>query len=324
MNSHFLTIIPLLASSTLFVSACSDDSPFVDPGTTGAGAASNEVQTQVPDQNSLSLAFEKLAVEAINREGEIITATVYVADRNNNPVPDNTAVRFETNGGDIEPQCLTTSGTCSVIWTEHDPTPASFEAIVIAYTNGEESFTDLNDNALFDAGEPFTDISEPFFDLNEDSLRDPNSEVFIDGDNDNDFDTADGLFTGTPCIGDITVCNRVSTLIWTSDSITLSGSFGNASIISGALPTTIDTSAILVIEVLDNNGKPMADGTTVSINSSEGTVEPATYNFAPLGTQFILQYKTGSTVGASEVLNIDVKSPSGATRSTLFFTVPLT
>ena len=321
MNNHFLTTIPLLASSTLFMSACSDESPFIAPDTTGA--ANNEVQTQVPDQNSLSLAFEKLAVEAISREGEKVTATVYVADRNNNPVPDNTAIRFETNGGDIEPQCLTTDGTCSVIWTEHDPTPPSFEAIVIAYTYGEESFTDLNDNALFDAGEPFTDISEPFFDLNEDSARDPNLEVFIDADNDNEFDDSDGLFTGTPCIGDNTVCNRVQTLIWTSDPITLSGSYGNANIISGTLPTDIDTSAILLIEVLDNNGKPMADGTTVSIKAAGGTADPTSYSFAPLGSQFILQYTTGDTAGTSETLTIDVESPSGAVRSNLFFIGPL-
>lgn len=321
MNIRLITVLGLITSSTLFLQGCSSDADaFKDPSVTATGAG--EIQTQVPDQNSLSLAFEKLAVEALNREGEKVTTTVYVADRNNNPVPDNTAVRFETNGGDIEPQCLTTAGTCSVIWTEHDPTPTNFEAIVIAYTTGEESFTDLNDNALFDAGEPFTDISEPFFDLNGDSVRDENSEVFIDADNDNVFDSADGLFTGTPCIGDNTVCNRVSTLIWTSDNIVLSGSYATVTL-SGPLPSAIDTSTVLAVTVLDTNGKPMADGTEVAISSSDGTASPASVTFAPLQSEFILQYKTGSTTGISETLTIEVTSPSGAATSTLFFTPTL-
>jgi hypothetical protein len=319
MNIRTISLFSLIASSALSMTGCSSDTnAFEDPTVTGS--QSNEIQTQTPDYNSLSLAFEKLAVEALNREGEQVTATAYVADRNNNPVPDNTAIRFETNGGDIEPQCLTTDGKCTVVWTEHDPTPTTYEAIVIAYTSGEESFTDLNDNDLYDAGEPFTDISEPFFDLNGDDIRDPGSEVFIDSDNDKEFDGPDGLFTGIPCIGDNTVCNRVSTLIWNSGSIVLSGSYANNVTLSSPLPGAIDTTTILTVTVLDTNGKPMADGTVVNLESSDGTVSPDSIDFAPLQTTFILQYKTGSTAGISETLSIKVKSPSGATTDTLFFT----
>ena len=317
MNNHFLTTIPLLASSILFVSACSDDSPFTDTATTGA--ASNNVQTQIPDQDSLTLSVEKTAVEALSFNGETVIVTAYVADRNNNPVPDDTAIKFLTNGGSVEPQCLTTDGVCSVIWTEQDPTPGlngaagNFEAIIIAYTVGEESFVDsLNDNGLYDLGEQFTDISEPFFDINDDGMRDGSlgsPEIFVDADNDGIFDTADGLFTGTPCVGDNTVCNRISTLIWDRQDIVLSSSSAIITLVSGAFPASINTSAFFTFDITDINGKTMANGTTVSVSSDGGTVTPATINLANGQTSITVKYTTGDPVAND--ITIEVESPSG-------------
>ena len=317
MNNHFLSTIPLLASSTLFVSACSDDSPFIDPGTTGA--ASNEVQTQIPDQDSLTLSIEKTAVEALSFNGETVTVTAYVADRNNNPVPDNTAINFLTNGGSVEPRCLTTDGVCSVIWTEQDPTPGvgaavgNYEAIIIAYTVGEESFVDsLNDNGLYDLGEQFTDISEPFFDINDDGVRDESlgsPEIFVDADNDGIFDTADGIFTGTPCVGDNTVCNRISTLIWGRTDIVLSSSGAIITLFSGTFPSTVNTSAFLTFDITDIHGKRMADGTEVKISSGGGTVTPSAISLANGQTSITIKYTTGDPVVND--ITIEVKSPSG-------------
>lgn len=318
MNNHFLTTITLLASSTLFVSACSDDSPFTDTATTGA--VSNDVQTQIADQDSLTLSIEKTAVEALSFNGEIVTVTAYVADRNNNPVPDNTPIKFLTNGGSIGPQCLTTVGVCSVIWTEQYPTPGlngvagDFEAIIIAYTVGEESFVDsLNDNGLYDLGEQFTDISEPFFDINDDGVRDESlgsPEIFIDADNDGIFDTADGIFTGTPCVGDNTVCNRISTLIWGRTDIVLSSSGAIITLFSGIFPSTVDTSAFFTFDITDIHGKRMADGTEVKISSDGGAVTPSAISLANGQTSITVKYTTDATTVSNDI-TIEVKSPSG-------------
>ena len=172
MNNR-LTTITLIAGSLLVITGCSEDSDaFESPG---VSSTSNElpvadaVITQTPDLDSFSLATEKIAVESLEHEGNTSKISIYVADRNNNPVPDNTAILFETSWGQVDPQCMTADGACTVTWTEAGQNqflPASFEAIILAYTRGEESFTDLNDNDLFDAGEPFTDISEPFLDIN--------------------------------------------------------------------------------------------------------------------------------------------------------------
>ncbi len=326
MNNRF-SIYTLLICSTLVVAGCSGDSPFEDPGNLGVNEITPvaDVVTQIADQNSFSLSREKTAVEGLNLEGITSTVTARVADRHNNPGPDIPAIKFLTNGGRIEPQCLTANGECSVVWTEQLPTPASFKAVIIAYTPGEESFTDLNDNDSFDAGENFTDISEPFFDLNENGSRDAATEEFVDADGDNTFDVADGLFTGTPCVGDTTVCNRVSMLVWNSTNILISGSYANISISSGALPTAVDSSSIVTVTIVDQqNGNPMADGTTVTLESSDGNVDPTDWAFAPGGSTINVLYTTGSTDGIAESFKIIVTSPSGATTQQLFFTSTLT
>jgi len=330
MNNHIFTIITLAASSTLFLAGCSDDnSSFESPNSlddTNQLTPASDVKTEVPDLDSFSLATEKIAIEALEHEGNTSEISIYVADRNNNPVPDNTVIRFETSWGQVDPQCQTSGGACSVTWTEAGQNqflPASLEAIILGYTNGEESFTDLNDNDLYDSGEPFTDISEPFLDINNNTIRDAASEEFIDADNDNTFDVADGLFTGTPCVGDVTVCNRVTTLIWDITKVKLVSSNALISIVSGTLPTTVDTTANLVVEVTDINGNTMADGTTVDLTSTGGTVAPASVSLAANQTLVNVTYTTGSAPG-TETFTVDVtSSPSGlVTTGSISTTIP--
>lgn len=319
MNKRYIQTTSLLLGSLLLFSGCSgDNSSFTAPEVSGT----NDVQTQTADHDSFSIATEKRAVEGVNYEGNTSEITIYVADRNNNPVPDNTAVRFEASWGQVEPQCLTETGSCTVIWTEAGKTsemPTTFEAIILAYTRGEESFVDSNDNDAYDAGETFTDISEPFFDINGNGTRESATEEFIDVNANNVFDTADGVFTGTPCIGDNTVCNRVNTFIWDTATVVLSASEANVSILSGSLPTTPSTTATLVISVTDTNGKVMADGTTVSL-SADGTVDPTSLNLAAGQTQFVIRYTTGATSPATEILTIEVTAPSGLVTTTTFTT----
>ena len=314
MNNHLIRSILLLTASALLLSSCGDNSALETPN-----ADANNINTEIPDFNSFSTVTEKLAVESINFEGNTSNISVLVADRHNNPVPDNTTIFFLTNGGKIDQQCSTANGACSVTWTEQTPTPSDFQAKILAYTSGEESFTDLNDNDKFDAGEPFTDISEPFFDINENGIRDSNEE-FVDVDNDNVFDGANGLFTGEPCVGDNTVCDRRNTLIWDSQNIVLSGSFATVLLTSGNLTTTTESTETLTFSVRDSNGNPLADGTTVAIDISKGSVDPGAITFAPLSTGFTMVYTAGADpVPAS--LKITVTSQPSQTVTIAFFDI---
>ena len=163
------------------------------------------VSTGIPDQDSFTLAADVLNPEGWDIVGTTVNVTARLADAFNNPVPDGTAVSFSTEGGSIEPSCVTANGACTVVWTSQNPRPegqtlagngASPEvsntlgqkfggrATIIATAIGEESFPDANGNGRFDAAEvaafsgtnisglPY-DLDEAFVDHNEDGVFNP-------------------------------------------------------------------------------------------------------------------------------------------------------
>lgn len=109
---------------------------------------------------------------------------------------------------------------------------------VLAFAQGEESFTDTNANGIYDFGEPFVDLPEAFLDVNEDgvfgngdptvddsrNLANPkcygpvaplaannpaeldecyqeggDEDIFIDFNNDGLFNSGNGIYNGTLC-----------------------------------------------------------------------------------------------------------------------------
>lgn len=176
------------------------------------------VSTGIPDQDSFSLSANILNPEGWDLDGTEVVVTARLADAFNNPVPDGTAVSFTTEGGRIEPSCVTTNGTCSVTWNSQNTRPeghvlqhatdeytlSSFpttvhlpeafnslgqkfggRATITATAIGEESFPDLNGNARFDASEMTaflsTDISGDVYDLKE-AFVDHNEDGFYNPD----------------------------------------------------------------------------------------------------------------------------------------------
>jgi adhesin/invasin len=125
-------------------------------------------------------AFRNIA--GLVTQGIICPATAIVGDRFGNPVPQNTAVSFFTNGGVIAPQGLTDEigNALSEIKTgpptPHVGTVTNFSdprtgvVTIIAVTQGEETFIDSNGNGLFDGPQEFNpndpelDTPEPFID----------------------------------------------------------------------------------------------------------------------------------------------------------------
>ncbi|MCH4293744.1 hypothetical protein MJ923_05435 [Shewanella sp. 3B26] len=162
------------------------------------------ISTGLPDQDSISLSADILNPEAWDHDGVVVQVTARLADAFNNPVPDGTAVRFTTEGGVIEPSCLTEDGSCTVKWTSQSPRPTgdalgidppelsnnlgqpyAGRVTVLATAIGEESFPDANGNGRFDFAEwenfktkndiqgyPY-DLKEAFVDYNEDGFFNP-------------------------------------------------------------------------------------------------------------------------------------------------------
>ena len=175
------------------------------------------ISTGIPDQNSMSLAFDRLAVDG-TCDGERINVTLRMADRFNNPVPDGTAISFDTEGGAIASQCVTVNGECSVTWRSQDPRPGNVggrvtdngpragRVTVMASAIGEESFLDQNGNGVFDDSEigTITDMPEAFRDADigtgqASSNYATGEDIFLDYDGDQTWDAANGVYNGLLC-----------------------------------------------------------------------------------------------------------------------------
>ncbi len=80
---------------------------------------------------------------------------------------------------------------------------------MIAVTTGEESFVDLNNNGVYDDGEPFVDTTEPFVDNNDNGTWDA-GELYIDTDGDGMWTGKNGVYDG-------------ATLIWAQNRLLWTG-----------------------------------------------------------------------------------------------------
>ncbi|MBI3776915.1 MAG: hypothetical protein HY273_15460 [Gammaproteobacteria bacterium] len=148
------------------------------------------VSTGLPDQNSTGIAASIWNPEAFELDGETIIVSAHLADHFNNPVPDGTAVSFITEGGSIEPSCLTEQGTCSVIWTSQVPRPVDHRVTILMTAVGNESFFDEDGNGSYSDGdgEPYNDanangvLDEPFTDANSNGIFDePFTDTTVNG-----------------------------------------------------------------------------------------------------------------------------------------------
>ena len=187
------------------------------------------VSTGIPDQNSLSISVDSFNPEAADFVGTVVNVGVRLGDLFNNIVPDGTAIYFSTEGGTIEPTCLTLDGGCSVRWTSGRPIPSNHRITIIATAIGNESFIDTNGDGFFSNidGEPFIDLNfnniydepfvdnngnfifdEPFTDVTGDGFYTP-SEPFVDHNKNGIYDGAGNNSTGETTFTDSNAGNNI-------------------------------------------------------------------------------------------------------------------
>jgi hypothetical protein len=320
MNNYNRVLVTFIGVSSVLLASCSE-SDF--EALQAPVSATQAPPTGIADQNSFTLAVETVAVEGADVAGVTNSVTVYAADRHNHPVPDDTVIRFLTNGGAIEQQCVIADGSCSVTWNSQDPRPDSGYATIIAYTEGEESFLDLNDNDAYDAGEDFTDLSEPFIDeINpRDNIFDAGLEEFVDRDADNEFDSADGLYTGESCVGDNTVCNRTRLFVWDEITIVMSTSWASVAFNPASPSISVDNSIPIDIAVLDLYGNQMAVGTEVKLAATDGNIDPAAFTVGNGTLVFSTNYTAPAEAG-TDFLKVTVISPETSTETVV--SLPIT
>jgi hypothetical protein len=325
------------------------------------------VNTGLPDQNSFTLSADNLNPEAYDFSGQTVNLVARLADTFNNPVPNGTSISFTTEGGIIEPSCITTNGTCSVTWTSANPRTLDHRVTILATAighetlfdaNGNNSFDDIDGVAIIDGTESgfgtsqygqtgFIDHSEAWRDDNADRIKDV-SEIFLDYNNNGQFDTADGLFNGPQC-NSANACGqgsantlhvRRSLELVTASSEALLDILDQAGtvIFSNHQNSTEPTLALnrgdtisLFLQFSDTALQSISSNSTISITSSGGLLAGqinatmrVTNASGPSLVEFTISNNLSETSGfaTTAIINAEVVSPSGVV-SIITFVVAL-
>lgn len=244
------------------------------------------ISTGIPHHSGFSLGASKLNPEFLNYNGESIDLSVYASDRFGNPVPDGTPISFRTESGVglITPSCTTTNGSCAVKLTSGGDRRALVGAgqqTIMAFTDGEESFSDTNGNGVWDQGEPFVDLPEMFLPADGRDYKSSSptaqtrvdgaaaAEEFVDYNRNNRWDGKDGTYNGV--LRSSSVSSAIPKSLTIGDIITIvwSGSYAGQTVIDApALCTNGSRTSRIDVIPRDDNGNTMPEGTTVAVSVS--------------------------------------------------------
>ncbi len=274
------------------------------------------VTSGVPTQSAASLSASKLSLEAWNTDSVSTPIIFRIADRQGNPVPDGTAVTFVASSGLVDGSCNLVGSACTVTYTSQGTRPANGRAVVLAYVDGEESFTDLNGNNSYDVGEPFADTGTVFRDDNEDGVYQTTEQTY-----------PGGMTGSTACVNTVLQSPYIANTcdgLWSS-SIRVRRQIPLVLATSQAAITRVSrTTSALKVLVADLNGNAMPTGSTVAaavtttgsacsiVSTSPGTVA----NSTAAGPHTITLNEDASC--SSATIAVTVTTPGGITTTASF------
>lgn len=238
----------------------------------------------VPSASHFDLAAARLNLPGLVKSGFTTTLTAFAADRFSNfNVLAGTQVSFFTEAGAVDTSgTLDADGITTVTFRTQLPHPVDTPPLlapnledgwlnVIAVVRGEESFTDVNGNGVFDSGtDTFFDLSEPAIDANDNGLFDPATEFFVDTNANGQFDGPNGVWDGPNCSQ--AGCNS-SPNIWRPIRMMFTGNLDILGVTTCAItPTAFAVadggSQTFTLTVNDINGNIPVPGTTISASLS--------------------------------------------------------
>jgi hypothetical protein len=233
-----LTII-LLAGSLGLLSGCGDDEDSLSTAANGGGSSNTgSLGDSTPTGRITADGFYVLYDPAIadvfddqlNFAQTSVVITAFAEDLNDLVEISGQEVNFRAEWGgwlDERDSCVMADGFCSVTWISGDPStaPGSCRVAITAYTNGEESFFDSDDDGVFDAADQAAlafnlsnaDLQEPFLDINgngsfDSSVISPelkgelidiiNFDGTTPGAKSGDHDAGNTLYDGSRCAAD--------------------------------------------------------------------------------------------------------------------------
>ena len=189
-----------------------DNDNAFDVGETFSTTTNISIGGGVPSMKHFSVAVDLFNIAGLAYDGMEAKLTVRLADRfSNSNILAGHAVSFYTEAGAIPTQGqVDASGVASVTlrsqeprpvdvdprqvpnpigdetikystfpgpYTLEDPNPRDGWLSILVVTKGEETFSDINGNGVYDAGEPFEDSrGEPYLDINDNGIYDDKEE----------------------------------------------------------------------------------------------------------------------------------------------------
>ncbi len=285
----------------------------------------------VPSYKWFSLSVEKLNLPALNCDNSTDTVYVNMADRfGNYNILQGTAVSFQTYYGAIDTSNITNDmGQTQAVFRTQKPRPSNGRVRILVQTTGEEAFTDMNGNFVYDAGDILNaadDLPEPYIDANANGAHDAGETYFnwpIT------VPSATSVYNGPNGVWDanIPIWNTIDILLTSAPSATTSGIkccnpatgttlpgctliTGNFTLVQGS--STSSTNCY--VYGYDVNGNPLAAGTTVTLTSdkSDATIDlvsgSATYADSQTGepTGYQVTNNTSSATSVSAHLRTTI------------------
>ncbi|MFO1370636.1 MAG: hypothetical protein U1F46_16755 [Marinagarivorans sp.] len=276
-----------------------------------------------PGQFSMSMSiFNPNAFDFDSLQKDAVSINVNVSDVSGNPVLDGTLVNFiSPEGGIITPTCLTLGGKCSVGLKTTGNQPLDGRITIAATVKGVENFQDNDGNLLFNDVDTFNfakqDTSEPFTDLNDDGIY-QQGEPFVDSDADGVLSGPDGKWNGLNCKHS-TLCGAANKLIdiQTAGVVhiaknaavicqgTLSNGTTNVSAASGAGITVAPGGVVSLSDII------LSDGNTDAVNTPSRS-PCATGNSIPGNSQISFAASSGTLLAPKDPITISpyVKYPN--------------
>jgi hypothetical protein len=249
-----------------------------------------------------------------------VELTVYIGDRNNQTLTDSHTINFVAEYGLVEPSCVTEEGACTVTWSaikrpENNGPGSDGFVTITAYTIGEEGFTDVNGNNVFDDGDgtDFDDLEEPYVDVDE-SFNYTTGDTIIDVVSTNDptgangvHDLADGFFNGPGCTHS-SLCG-IAQSITIFDGVTMS-IISNTYTIGGTVSfVTAGQTLVIQNNLGDNLTLTNADTTFVFATPiADGSPYAVTELTPPAAGSCTIDNATGTVSGAN-VIDVNITCP---------------
>lgn len=236
-----------------------------------------------PVQGRISAGVQYLNIAGNVTQGLKDPITILMADQFSNPVPPGTAVSLQSLGGAVS--VLTTSDSNGVatgnLLAESPTNPVDLTGMptggivtILAFTFGQTPFFDLNNDGVWEPGEPVVAVPEPFFDLNGDGIREAN-EPFIDlnGNGKYDLDQSHGQFSQ-------------HVVVFTSTRVTFSGPTVASMAPPSGFTIPFRNSQTFLLTLADGFGNPLASGTTYQVVASPGGTVAGGSGTVPDGQTF--------------------------------------